>query len=176
MELLKRTRKGTKDWIDLEDEYERHFKERFEKYSSTLPCNEYTQMPTDIGQMKSKYRSTWGHKINHCFTRQNSLLVHYDSAQFGVVLAIMTLNMVNIAKGQEIFLHYGYTYSEGPKWYKDSFRNYLMHRNDTGNEESHHLQQIRKTVFFKANITTVDDASNVVLSKLLNQYRDFSEK
>ena len=99
-----------------------------------------------------------------------------NPAQFGVVLAIRTLNTASISKGQEIFLHYGYTYSEGPKWYKDSFRNYLMHRNETDNEEAHHLQQIRKTVFFEANITTVDDASNMVLDKLLNRYRDFSEK
>ena len=172
--MLKQTNTGGSNWIDLEDNYD--FKERFEKYSSELPCNEYIQIPTEVGLMKSKYRSTWGHKVNHCFTRQNSQLVHYDSAQFGVVLAIKTLNTASISKGQEIFLHYGYTYSEGPKWYKDSFRNYLMHRNASDNEEAHHLQQITKTVFFEANITTINNASNMVLDTLLNQYRDFSEK
>ena len=51
-----------------------------------------------------------------------------------------------------------------------------MHINETDNKESHHLQQITKKKFFEANITTIDDASNMVLDKLLNQYRDFSEK
>ena len=88
--------------------------------------------------MASRYRSTWGHKINHCFARQNSQLVHYDSAQFGVIMAINTLDNISISKGQEIFLHYGYSYSAGPKWYKDSFINILKQQIESGNEEDIH--------------------------------------
>ena len=172
MEILKTTKKSD---ADLEVKFEENFKKSAQKYSTALRCSEFLQIPGDIGQMKNKYRSTWGHKINHCFTRQNSQSIYYDSAQFGVIVAIKTLNKVNILKGQEIFLHYGYSYSASPKWYKDSFIKFVRQQKDAENIKNPHWQHIRKKVFSEANITTASDASNAVLDKLLQLYRDFSE-
>ena len=172
MEILKTTKKSD---ADLEVKFEENFKKSAQKYSTALRCSEFLQIPGDIGQMKNKYRSTWGHKINHCFTRQNSQSIYYDSAQFGVIVAIKTLNKVNILKGQEIFLHYGYSYSASPKWYKDSFIKFVRQQKDAENIKNPHWQHIRKKVFSEANITTASDASNAVLDKLLQLYRDVSE-
>ena len=175
IKILKPTKKvaiGSTDFVGKLDEYT---KKNFDKYTAKLRCNEFLEIPSEIGQSKSKYCSTWGHKINHCFTRQNSEILLYDSAQFGVVSAIKTRTKFRIAKGQEIFSHYGYSYSGGPKWYKDSFRNILMQQNDTKNKEDLHWQQVKHNVFLKENITSVAEASTAVLNKLLEIHRFISE-
>ena len=89
-------------------------------------------------------------------------------------MAIKTLEKISILKGQEFFLHYGYSYSLGPKWYKDSFNNFLRELTGAGRNDDPRWQQIRKRVFSEENITKVADASIPVLDKLLKQYRDYS--
>ena len=172
MEILKKSQQCSTSSMYFDSQFRDDFKQNSKKYSADLGCNEYLEIPSDIGQRKSKYRSTWGHKINHCFTRQNSQLVHYDSAQFGVVVAIRTLNKVSIPKGKEIFVHYGYSYSDGPKWYKDSFKRALKEQSVDDDSD---WQQIRDIILSKANVTTIDDASSMVLDKLLKQHQRFME-
>ena len=178
MEILKSTKDGDRDSIYLENEFNEDytdFKEGAQKYRTSLHCNEFLEIPSYTGQLKSQYRSTWGHKINHCFKRQNSRLQFYDSAQFGVVMAIKTLDNISISKGQEIFLHYGYSYSAGPKWYKDSFINILKQQMEYGTQEDTHWEKMRNNVFSEANVSTVTDSSNAILNKLLTLYRNFAE-
>ena len=178
MEILKSSKDGDRDSIDLENEFIEDyidFKEGAQKYRTSLHCNEFLEIPSYMGQLKSQYRSTWGHKINHCFKRQNSRLQFYDSAQFGVVMAIKTLDNISISKGQEIFLHYGYSYSAGPKWYKDSFINILKQQIESGNEEDTRWKKIKNNAFSETNVTTVTDASNAILNKLLTIYRKLAE-
>ena len=61
-------------------------------------------------------------------------MILYDSARFGIVNAIATRQGKAIPKGDELFLHYGYSYSAGPRWYKKVFRDFIFARetSDTG--------------------------------------------
>ena len=173
---LRIDQKSNKYSIDLKDKLKEDFKDGAKKYRLSLHCNQLVEIPSRIGQTKSRYHSSLGHKINHCFTRQNSYLQVYDSAQFGVVMAIKTIKNISISKGQEIFTHYGYSYSAGPKWYRDAFINFLnaLH-NCCGNTEDSRWSQLRKEVFYEANITTIANASYAVLDQVLHQYRQFKE-
>ena len=173
-EIIKTTRNCDEDPVISKEKIKEDFKESLAKYRTHLRCDEFLEIPSEIGQTKSKYRSSWGHKINHCFARQNSRLQLYDSARFGVVMGIKVLNEISILKGQELFLHYGYSYSAGPKWYKDSFHNFLMEPIGAGRNLDLHWQQIRNNLFSEANITKVADASIQVLDNLLKQYQDYS--
>ena len=172
IKVLKNAEQCASSSIDFDRKFEEEFKESCKKYAANLGCNEYLEIPARVGQRKSEYRSTWGHKINHCFVRQNSELVLYDSAQFGVVMAISTLNRISIPKGQEIFVDYRYTYSTGPKWYKDAFKRTLREKSVGDNT---HWQKIRNIVFSEENITTIADASSIVLDKLLELHYHFSD-
>ena len=175
MGILETRTTFARESMDFESKMEENVRERIEKYSTDLGWNEYVEMPNEIGQKKSKYRSTLGHKINHCFRRQNSRFELYDSAQFGILLAVKTLNEIGILQGQEIFLHYGYIYKTCPKWYKNSFISFLMEQNDEGNNLDPRWQQMQNSVFSEENITSAADASDAALDKLLRYNWQFSE-
>ena len=174
MKLKRISGKNDKSVIKLKVKFEEDFKKSTKKYSGDLLCNEHLEIPSDVGQRKSKYRSTRGHKINHSFTRQNARYILYDSAQFGIVMAISTLNTKSISKGEEIFVHYGYTYSDGPKWYQESFIDSQVDQHNTGNKLEPEWQLLRDKIFSDANITTVFDATNPALDTLLKQYQYYT--
>ena len=111
-----------------------NYSENFWKYRITLTCNTFLDIPYDIGQNASRYQATVGHKINHSFSSANARVTLYDSARFGIVNAIATRQDKTILKGDELFLHYGYTYHAGPSWYKQLFRDFIFSRgtSDTG--------------------------------------------
>ena len=174
MKLMRLTKKNDKTVIKLKVKFEEDFKKSTKKYSGDLLCNEYLEIPSEVGQKKSKYRSTRGHKINHSFTQQNARYILYDSAQFGIVMAISTLNKKRILKGEEIFVHYGYTYSDGPKWYQESFIDSQVGLLNTGNKLEPEWQLLRDKIFSEANITTVLDATNPAVDTLLKQYQHYT--
>ena len=102
IEKQKNMRKSTemedKCSTECKDKFEKDFIESIGKYAAVIGCNEYLEIPREVGQRTNKYRSTRGHKINHSFTGQNSEYMLYDSAQFGIVIAIKTLNKSIILK------------------------------------------------------------------------------
>ena len=100
-------------------------KENLSKYKTNMPCNTMIDIPLEFGQSSSKYKSTRGHKLNHSFSRFNTKLTFYDSARFGITSAMITRNAI-IPNGEELFAHYGYSYSNGPRWYKNSFKNFIF--------------------------------------------------
>ena len=109
-------------------------KENLHKYRTHLDCSYSLDIQLEDGQSTSKYRSTRGHKLNHSFSRMNSRLTFYDSARFGIISAIETRQAV-IPQGEEIFVHYGYSYANGPLWYKNLFNEFLQENDHIENRK-----------------------------------------
>ncbi len=57
-----------------------------------------------------------------------SLTLTTDFCRFGIVNAVMTKE--EIKKDQEYFASYGYSVVNGPKWYRDLFREYALENPD----------------------------------------------
>ena len=93
-------------------------------------------IPYEQGQDPSIYSSTRGHKINHSFGNSNAHLSFYDSARFGIVSSITSRVGITIPKDVELLIHYGYSYSGGPRWYKRLFKDFLW-----DNEASEKIEQ-----------------------------------
>ena len=100
-------------------------KEDLLKYQTILGCSYTSDIQMETGLSSSKYRSTRGHKLNHSFSRLNSRYAFYDSARFGIVSAIETKNYL-IPQGEELFVHYRYSYDKSPLWYKNLFNDFLQ--------------------------------------------------
>ena len=113
----------------------------------------------ETGLNSSKYRSTRGHKLNHSFSRLNSRYAFYDSARFGIVSAIETKNYL-IPQGEELFVHYRYSYDKSPLWYKDLFNDFL--------QQNHHVRN--KTFDNLIEDIPYSSMSNFTQTMVLNQH------
>lgn len=170
-------------------------KENLSKYKTNMPCNNMIDIPLEFGQSSSKYKSTRGHKLNHSFSRFNTKLTFYDSARFGITSAMITRNAI-IPKGEELFAHYGYSYSKGPRWYKNAFKNFLLQNEKAVKEtyeklkeevkHSHMSNFAKKIVSYQhkllnkalslVDISFIADASDLVLENLLKTHASYSLK
>ena len=95
------------------------------KYRAERKCG-HMNIPYEAGQDTTIYNSTRGHKINHSFGGSNTCLYFHDSARFGIVNSIISSGGVTIPKGTELFCHYAYFYSNGPRWYRKMFKDFLQ--------------------------------------------------
>ena len=170
-------------------------KENLSKYKTNMPCNTMIDIPLEFGQSSSKYKSTRGHKLNHSFSRFNTKLTFYDSARFGITSAMITRNAM-IPKGEELFAHYGYSYSKGPRWYKNAFKEFLLQNEKAEKENKEKLveevKQFNMSNFTKkivsyqhkllnkalslVDISSIVDASDLVLENLLKTHASYSLK
>jgi hypothetical protein len=105
-------------------------RENLWKYRTSMKCGQL-DIPYEEGQDPSIFSSTRGHKINHSFGASSAHLTFYDSARFGIVSSITSRFGVTIPKGTELFIHYGYNYSGGPRWYKKLFEDFLEESSET---------------------------------------------
>jgi histone-lysine N-methyltransferase SETD7 len=164
------------------------------KYSTKMKCGMTLDIPFKVGQDPSKYRSTRGHKINHCFSNMNAFLTHYDSARFGIISVIMSRYGITIPKGEELFVHYGYPYSRGPAWYKELYKDFLFGKkpskgfrqnkvkdcylgDGTKMDVDHcvnYLNEIKNKILSSTNITSATDASNERLDSILKLHKKFA--
>ena len=164
------------------------------KYATKLNCGMTLDIPFEAGQDPSKYRSTRGHKINHCFSNMNAFLTSYDSARFGIISAISSRYGITIPKEEELFVHYGYDYSGGPTWYKELFKDFLFGKEPSKRVRqnkvkdcylsdntkmdvdncANYLNDIKNKIISSTNITSVTDASNKRLDSILKLHKSFA--
>ena len=68
----------------------------------------------------SNYRATLGHKINHSFSKANSIFGQAFHPRFGKIRAVYALNI--ISKHEEVLVNYGYRIGTSvPNWYSDLY-------------------------------------------------------
>ena len=108
------------------------------KYRTTMKCGKILDIPIEEGQDSAKYNSTRGHKLNHSFHSVNTQLSYYDSARFGITISIISREGLTIEKGAELFHHYGYGYSAGPRWYKTLFKAFMSEKKKTSEGDIKH--------------------------------------
>ena len=154
-------------------------------------------IPYEEGQDPSIYSSTRGHKINHSFGASSAYLSNYDSARFGIVSSITSRFGITIPEGTELFIHYGYTYSGGPRWYKKLFKNFLWgiegsdetklnkykdcHFADgsimDSDECNKYLHNVKNTLVPSFGLTPESDMENVkvisLLDRLLKKHQEY---
>ena len=184
----------TEEDEDVKNDRIEIYKELQWKYRTTRACRSTMDISLEEGQDPSKYRSTRGHKLNHSFSRMNAQLSSYDSARFGIVGSIVTRTGIIVPKGAELFLHYGYLYSTGPRWYKKLFQQFLFGKDKSDNERKvnnrtcfftngtndnddrcdDYLHHIKNNLLLNAGVTSEKEASNKILDTIIKTHQDLA--
>ena len=81
-------------------------------------CDLTINIPWQRGSL-SDYRATLGHKLNHSFKPNCEPSHLLDSPRFGLVRVFFAAR--DITKGEELFINYGYSAENGPKWYRELY-------------------------------------------------------
>jgi len=129
----------------VKDEHSNH-PEIAEEFSESLWMNRIggtCKIAIDIPPQFSnslKYNATLGHKVNHDFKPNSKYLRTYDSARFGLVMALKTLR--DVKKGEEFLVDYQYTYNQGPKWYKELLISSLKKNPEMKSTHAHLLHNV----------------------------------
>ena len=82
MKILKGAREIENEDINTANKIIEEYQEKQSKYSAMLKCKQYVEIPVKVGQDSTKYRATWGHKINHSFSKMNSWYLVISGIKF----------------------------------------------------------------------------------------------
>ena len=97
------------------------------KYRHNIPmCDLDIDIPPEYGTA-GHFRATLGHKINHKFD-PTTIFVSIDSARFGMINALKTKSSIEIRKGEELSVNYGYSIKIDLPWFKEQFEQFQKKR------------------------------------------------
>ena len=83
------------------------------KYNIQVYCDTQESM-----RSVSSYRSSLAHKMNHSF-RNNCQFSDMEHPIFGHIPCTMANR--DIKRGEELFVHYGYSLTDCPEWYEELY-------------------------------------------------------
>lgn len=75
-------------------------------------------IPSEYRETKN-YNATLAHKTNHSFL-PNGEFVSFDHPRLGIIPCICTSH--DVEAGEEIFVHYGYSFNDCPDWYEEAWQ------------------------------------------------------
>ena len=89
-------------------------------------CDLAIDIPPEYGAA-DRFRATLGHKINHKFD-PTTVFASIDSARFGMINAVKTKSTIEIRKGEEPSVNYGYSIKIDLPWFKEQFEQFRKKR------------------------------------------------